>query len=214
MPARRASRAFPLVLAAGVPLLLVGACGTSGGQTAPTTGTEPTATVTATATQTATATATEAATASPSATASGGTGAGPEVCTTADLRVRYADDRGGAGAGNVAGTFTFTNAGTASCTLRGFPGVSYVTGDDGTQVGQAANRTDDTVSTRTLAVGKSVTAALRRGQPGSYGEDCQQTTVRGFRVYPPGSKEAVFVAFKTTGCKSTAAPLLQIGPVR
>jgi len=62
--------------------------------------------------------------------------------------------------------------------------------------------------------GKSVKAALRRTQPGMYGDDCQQTKVDGFRVYPPESTGSAFVAFKTTGCKSTSVPLLQVGPVR
>lgn len=130
-----------------------------------------------------------------------------------DLRLRYADDEGGAGAGSVAGTLTFTNTGTAACTLTGFPGVSYVGGGNGKQVGQAATRTGDAVRTRTLAPGRSVTAAARRTQPGNYGAECQETEVDGFRVYPPESTESAFVAFKTTGCKSTSAPLLQVGPV-
>lgn len=151
-------------------------------------------------------------TAAPSSTSSGATGGG--VCAVGRLRVRYAVDVGGGGAGSVAGKLTFTNTGSAACTLRGFPGVSYVGGGDGTQVGQAATRTDDAVKTRTLAPGKAVSAALRRAQPGSYGSGCQETAVDGFRVYPPDSTESVFVAFKATGCRSTTAPLLQVGPVR
>ena len=154
---------------------------------------------------------TAASSAAPSSTTSG-SAAG--VCAVGGLRIRYAVDVGGGGAGSVAGTLTFTNTGSAACTLRGFPGVSYVGGGNGTQVGQAATRTDDAVKTRTLAPGKGVTAALRRSQPGSYGSECQETKVDGFRVYPPDSTESAFVAFEATGCKSTSAPLLQVGPVR
>ena len=88
----------------------------------------------------------------------------------------------------------------------GFPGVSYVGGGNGTQVGQAATRTDDAVKTRTLAPGKSAKAALRRTQPGNYGDDCRQTKVDGFRVYPPGSTESAFVAFTTTGLQEHERP--------
>lgn len=136
------------------------------------------------------------------------------TCTHSQLRVRYADDPGGAGAGSVTGTFTFTNDSDSSCTLSGFPGVSYVAGSKGDQVGQAASRTDDATSTRTLEPGGSATAALRRSQPGSYGSDCQKTDVKGFRVYAPGGTGAFFVSFPTTGCRSISAPLLQVGPVR
>jgi hypothetical protein len=132
----------------------------------------------------------------------------------AGLKIRYSDDAGGAGAGSVTGTLTFTNTGSASCTLAGFPGVSYVAGADRTQVGQPATRTGDAAKTRTLAPGKSVKAALRRSQAGFYGDSCHQTKVDGLRVYPPGSTGSAFVALKATGCKSTSAPLLQVSPVR
>lgn len=201
----------PLALVAGTMVLTAAACGGSTGQTPTPSPAEPTATVTATATATETTTAGP--TASPTSTTSAG-GGSSTTCATGDLRIRYADDQGGAGAGSVMGTFTFTNTGTASCTLRGFPGVSYVGGGNGTQVGEPATRTGDAVSTRTVAAGKSVTAALRRSQPENYGSQCQQAPVDGFRVYPPGSTTAAFVTFKTTGCKSTDAPLLQVAPVR
>ena len=204
-----------LALAAGAVLLTAAACGTSsnqGGATA-----APTVTVTATEAASTAASSPEAppATSSPRVTSPSGGGGGDETCTASALRVAYADDKGGAGAGSVNGTFTFTNTSSQPCTLRGFPGVSFVGGGNGTQVGEAATRTDDTVATKTLkGGGGSVKAALRRSQPGSYGDSCDQTKVDGFRVYPPASKEAVFVAFPTTGCRSSSAPLLQIAPVR
>src|SRR5262245_34247250 len=41
-------------------------------------------------------------------------------------------------AGSVYVPLVLTNGGSRTCELRGFPGVSYVTGDDGHQVGPAA----------------------------------------------------------------------------
>lgn len=203
---------LPLALVAGALVLTVAACGGGSQQApAPTTGSEPTVPVTAASTPTTPA--------SPSAAASSAVtpSTGPAAagtCTDSDLHVRYADDVGGGGAGSVGGTLTFTNTSTTSCTLRGFPGVSYVTGTKGNQVGQAATRTDGRVVTRTLAAGGSAKAALRRTQPRNYGDSCGETDVAGFRVYPPGSTGAVFVKFAATGCRSTSAPLLQVGPVR
>lgn len=208
---------LPLALVAGALVLTVAACGGSTGQTPGASSPTGPGSVSASgaagpAGSTAPASTGGPSTATPSSTASGA--AGGDGCAVASLRLRYADVVGSAGAGSVSGTFTFTNTGAATCTLRGFPGVSYVGGGDGTQVGQAATRTDDGVKTRTLAPGKSVTAALRRSQPGSYGPECQETKVDGFRVFPPGSTESAFVAFTAIGCTSTSAPLLQIGPVR
>src|SRR3954452_13941168 len=208
MTASSSHAVLPLALVAGTMVLTAAACGGTPGQ-----GSSPSGDGGATATVTATATATV--TSSAEGTPTSSTSAGGEgACGVDQLKISYADDKGGGGAGSVTGTFTFTNTGTASCTLRGFPGVSYVGGGDGTQVGQAATRTDDDPTTKTLATGKSATAALRRTQPGNYGSSCQQTPVDGFRVYPPGSTESAFVAFPTTGCTSTSAPLLQVAPVR
>jgi uncharacterized protein DUF4232 len=207
---------LPLALVAGAMVLTAAACGQNGGQAPAPTSPTPTAASAATSSAASTTSTTStAATATPTA----GTGtptneAGGDRCTVGSLRIRYADDVGSAGAGSVSGTFTFTNTGSTSCTLAGFPGVSYVGAGGGTQVGQAATRTGDPVKVRTLAPGKSVKAALRRTQPGNYGDACQETKVDGFRVYPPDSTESAVVSFPTTGCKSTSAPLLQVGPVR
>jgi hypothetical protein len=210
---RPSDRALVFAAVAGATVIAVAACGgggNGGGQTNPSADTQPT--VTATATQTATATETATATSSATSTPTGG--GGTPTCATAGLKIGYADDKGGGGAGSVMGTFTLTNTGSASCTLRGFPGVSFVGGGNGTQVGAPATRTGDAVTTRTLAAGKSATVALRRTQPGNYGSSCKETKVDGFRVYPPESTASAFVAFKTTGCKNVKDPLLQVGPVR
>jgi Protein of unknown function (DUF4232) len=207
------AHALPLALVAGSMILTAAACGGSAGQSpsAGSSGASATSAASVSASELPTAAPTPTPSSASTSTTSSPAGAG---CTVGALQIRYADDKGGGGAGSVTGTLTFTNTGSAACTLRGFPGVSYVGGGKGTQVGQPASRTDDAVKTRTLAPGSSVKSALRRTQPGGYGDECQQTEVDGFRVYPPGSTESAFVAFKTTGCKSTSAPLLQVGPVR
>src|SRR4051812_20876078 len=159
MTASSSHAVLPLALVAGTMVLTAAACGGTPGQgSSPSSDGGATATVTATATATVTSSAEGTPT---SSTSAGGEGA----CGVDQLKISYADDKGGGGAGSVTGTFTFTNTGTASCTLRGFPGVSYVGGGNGTQVGQAATRTDDEPTTKTLAAGKSATAALRRAPP-------------------------------------------------
>jgi hypothetical protein len=210
------SSALPLALVAGTVVLTVAACGGNGGSGTGPTATSPAPSTTAAAPSTSTSTGPTTPAASSPATSSAspvGGGSGTR-CAVGALRIRYADDEGGGGAGSVTGTFTFTNTGSTACTLAGFPGVSYVGGGNGTQVGQPATRTGDAVRTRTLEPGRSVKAALRRTQPRNYGDACQEAKVDGFRVYPPDSTESAFVAFKTTGFRSTDAPLLQIAPVR
>lgn len=198
---------LPLALVAGGMVLTVAACG---GDATPTpAATAPTAVSSSAATPSTPSD-------SPAATPSAGgasTSTTGTTCAVGSLKITYANDTGGGGAGSVSGALTFTNTGSTACTLTGFPGVSFVRGSTGTQVGQAATRTDGAAKTKKLAPGRSAKAALRRTQPGNYGDDCGQTKVDGFRVYPPDSTEAAFVAFKTTGCTSTSVPLLQVGPV-
>jgi len=215
MTARSPHAVLPLALAAGAVVLTVAGCGASAGQTPSSTGPAGVSTPsTSSAPSTRSAPSTSApATPATSSSPAGGAGASGSRCAVGDLRIRYAVDPGGGAAGSVMGTLTFTNTGSARCTLTGFPGVSFVGGGDGTQVGAPATRTDAAARTRTLGPGRSAEAALRRTQPGSYGDDCQPTLVDGFRVYPPDSTDSAFVAFKTTGCRSSSAPLLQVGPV-
>lgn len=204
----------PLAMLATALVLAAAGCGTATDQGGATAAPPVTVTATQAPTPTASSPAAPPATSSPRAT-SGTGGPGDETCTASALRVTYADDEGGAGAGSVNGTFTFTNESSRPCTLRGFPGVSFVGGRDRTQVGEAATRTDGPVTTTTLKGGGGrAEAALRRSQPRNYGGSCDEAEVGGFRVYPPGSTDALFVAFPTTGCRSSSAPLLQVGPVR
>ena len=213
MPALTSPVALPFALVAGSLVLTVAACGSDAGSSS-----TPTSSAAATASATAatgtSGPATPATSTSPTTSTSASAGSSGTGCTVGSLKITYADDAGGAGAGSVVGALTFTNTGSAACTLAGFPGVSYVGGGNGTQVGQAATRTDDAVKTKTLAPGARVEAALRRTQPRNYGDVCRQAEVDGFRVFPPGSTASAFVAFPTTGCKSPEAPLLQVSPVR
>ncbi|HEY0240272.1 MAG TPA: DUF4232 domain-containing protein [Friedmanniella sp.] len=211
MTARSSHAVLPLALVAGTMVLAVAACGGDAGATPATSAQTGSSSAGAPTTTDASTTSAGGPSVTPSSSPTSARGTG---CAVAGLKIAYTDDAGGAGAGSVTGTLTFTNTSSAGCTLAGFPGVSYVGGGNGTQVGEPATHTGDAVKTRTLAPGKSVKAALRRSQAGFYGDSCHQTKVDGLRVYPPGSTDSAFVALKTTGCKSTSAPLLQVAPVR
>ncbi|GAA0964347.1 DUF4232 domain-containing protein [Frigoribacterium faeni] len=181
----------------------------------------PTATVTDTATVTATPSA--AASATPSAPAGvdgedGGTG-GPDTaegaCRTADLAGSTADDGGGA-AGSVEIAIVLTNTGATSCTLQGWPGVSFVGGGDGTQIGASAKQ--DAASpheTVTLAPGGAARASLRVTQALNYSNaECAPRDADGFRVYPPGETESLFVESAQVACSSESVELLTVGALQ
>lgn len=182
---------------------------------------------------TATATATRTVTASPTPSGSGtatttpapgdgtdassapsGSGAQGAVgrCATADLSGSIEPGSGGA-AGSVVVHLVLTNTGSTACTLQGWPGVSFVGGGNGAQIGAAATQEQGSPHpTVTLAAGQRAVAPLKIGQAADYGDGaCDPRTPDGFRVYPPGSEQSLFVAdTDQQACASTSATLLSV----
>jgi len=123
----------------------------------------------------------------------------PAVCTVGDLDVSLGAAEGTAGTTYRA--LVFTNTGGRTCTIQGFPGVSFVAGDDGHQVGEAAIRVDAKGPAVTLKPGETANSAVGFVNIGNFDEaTCQPTPVRGLRVYPPHERKSEFVPFETTGC--------------
>lgn len=118
---------------------------------------------------------------------------GPAACATANLTVSLGTANGAAGSTYY--PLHFLNKGTTSCTLTGFPGVSFVAPGNGKQVGQAATRSSAATPTVTLAPGGEATATVQVAQTGNFSSaDCAPTAVSGLRVYPPGNTAAAYVA--------------------
>lgn len=123
-------------------------------------------------------------------------------CTTAELTTGLG--AADAGAGSVFRALIFTNTGSRTCALRGFPRVSYVAGDDGHQVGPAAEMSGDRGGEVRMGVGGSAAAALRLVDVRNDDEAvCRPTPVRGLRIYPPGDTASRFVPMEGTGCAGT-----------
>ena len=175
--------------------VLLAACGSSGGAAAPPT------TVTATVTATP-----SASTAAPPATGTSASPhtAGPPACATSGLSVKL-----GAGNGAAGSTFVpivFTNTTGSSCSLFGYPGVSFVTGQGGSQIGSAAMR-DPTEPARSIVVaaGGVAHATLRVVQADNFpAAGCQPTAVSTLKIFPPGQTTALYLAFSSRTCASTS----------
>lgn len=134
-------------------------------------------------------------------------------CDTVNLTGSIASGGGGA-AGSVEVTLVLTNNGTAPCALQGWPGVSLVGDGNGTQLGAAAQFDRSTPHpTVNLAPGGTASAPLKIEQALNYStSDCQPKPADGFRVYPPGSKESLFVKdADVTACASDSVSLLTVG---
>jgi hypothetical protein len=129
-------------------------------------------------------------------------GGGLSRCTTGELSVALGE--GDAAAGSVYRPLIFTNIGSRTCELRGFPGVSYVAGDDGHQVGPAAAMSGERGAQVPIAPGATARAQLQLVNVQNYDPGaCHPVPVRGLRVYPPGDTAALFVPVEGTGCSTT-----------
>lgn len=124
---------------------------------------------------------------------------GSAECKVADLRLSLGG--GDAAAGTTYRELRFTNKGTRTCTIQGFPGVSYVAGDNGHQVGPAAFRDGAKGRAISLKPGMTVFAPVGFVQVRNYDPAaCKPTSVRGLRVYPPHEYDSMFVSAPGTGC--------------
>lgn len=181
--------AFALAACGGGQPTASGGTGTSAGQGG---GGSTFAPVTSTATTTTTL-------GKPAGGGNGETGGGTAECTAAQLSLSLGN--ADAAAGHVYRALRFTNSGKTACVIVGWPGVSYVTGDNGTQVGQPAHR-DGTIGAQvTLRPGQVASAIIDEVDVGNFDPTaCKPTPTRGLRVYPPDSTASMFVAQNGTGC--------------
>jgi len=147
-----------------------------------------------------------------SATAgSAGAGAG-SACATSQLSVAQVNPS--VGAGQYYSTLVFTNTSGTSCTLVGYPGVSYVVAN-GVQSGNPAVRSGGAATPVTLAPGGKADSVLHdsNGISGYTPQQCRLTAAQGLRIYPPNNKAALFLPWKTSHCAGLSIHPLTIGPV-
>ncbi|RPE84795.1 uncharacterized protein DUF4232 [Curtobacterium sp. PhB137] len=146
---------------------------------------------------------------------SGSSGSGSAAggrCAASSLAASIEPGSGGA-AGSVIVHLALQNTGSTTCTLQGWPGVSFVGGGNGSQIGAAATQEKSSPHpTVTLAAGQTAVAPLKIVQAGNYSKaDCSPKTPDGFRVYPPGSKQSLFVKDADyQACSSADASLLSV----
>ncbi|WP_020668906.1 DUF4232 domain-containing protein [Amycolatopsis nigrescens] len=127
------------------------------------------------------------------------------LCKAKDLEVSLGG--GDAAAGTVYRSLIFKNVSGQKCEIQGFPGVSYVGGEDGHQVGPAAFREGQ--KGEPISLGKGETASADVGFVNVHNYDptvCQPQLVRGLRIYPPQETESKYVEMSGNGCGSDKIP--------
>ena len=126
---------------------------------------------------------------------------GPPPCATSALRVSVAASQGAA-AGSSYYPIVFTNVSGAACTLYGYPGVSFVTGAGGSQIGMPA--TENPAHPRqliTLAPGQAGHAELQVVNAANYPPaNCGPVTAHWLKVYPPNQTAPLYASLTAQAC--------------
>jgi hypothetical protein len=116
-------------------------------------------------------------------------------------------------AGSTYVTIDFTNTGSHTCTLYGYPGMSLA--NSGGSIGAPATR-DRThaATTVTLAAGAKANAVLRVVDAQNYPSGtCSPDSASFLLIYPPNQTQALDVPYKSTGCKNSSVKLLSVSAV-
>lgn len=111
----------------------------------------------------------------------------------------------------------FTNTSKATCAVVGWPGVSYVTGNNGQQLGAPAVRNGKKGGQVNLAPGAVASTVIHSVDTGVYdGGACQPTPVQGYRVYAPDDTASMFIALPSgaQGCANPADTGLGVVTIR
>ena len=147
-----------------------------------------------------------ASTAASTPSSSPGTPGGTSACATSVLRVTVATAQAGVAAGSTYYPINFTNTSQASCTLFGYPGVSFVAAASGSgQVGKPASRNAaSTPRLVTLAAGGTAHAVFQVADAGNYPSPaCNPVTAHWLRVFPPNQTAPAIIGFTSQVCSTT-----------
>jgi Protein of unknown function (DUF4232) len=125
---------------------------------------------------------------------------GPGPCPTRSLQVKLGVSQGTAG--SVYTTIDFTNIGSVTCTLYGYPGVSLQTARPMQQIGKPARENPATPRKLVkLQPQTTANALLQIVDAGNYSAGtCGPTTAHYLQVYPPNQTTPAYIKYKTQAC--------------
>ncbi len=141
---------------------------------------------------------------------------GMAACNTANLSVSLKTNTGGGAAGSTYIPIEFTNTSGAACALYGYPGVSFVTGQNGSQIGAPAKRSGSFSNVNvTVASHATAHAWLQVAEAGNYpASSCHVVSAHFLKVYPPGNTAPAYVSYSDQTCSSAKVATMTIDPVR
>ena len=126
------------------------------------------------------------------------------ACATSDLHGTVVLGQGGAAAGSTFYPLNLTNNSQSPCSLFGYPGVSFVTGPSGSQIGQPATRNPAVPpATVVLSPGRTAHVTLQVVDALNYSKSaCQPVKAHWIKVFPPGQFSALYVKFTALTCSA------------
>jgi hypothetical protein len=133
---------------------------------------------------------------------------GPAGCLTSALRATLGAAQGTAGSAYQ--VIVLANVSGKTCALYGYPGVSFVSGVGGSQIGKDAAR-DRTIPAKvvTLAPGQRGSFALRVVDAAALpAASCDPVTANWLKVFPPENTAALYVGYTARACASQTATIL------
>ena len=133
---------------------------------------------------------------------------GPAGCLTSALRATLGAAQGTAGSAYQ--VIVLANISGKTCALYGYPGVSFVTGIGGSQIGKDAAR-DRTTALKvvTLAPGQRGSFALRVVDAAALPTaSCDPVTANWLKIFPPENTAALYVGYTARVCASKTATIL------
>jgi hypothetical protein len=138
------------------------------------------------------------------------TAAAPIVCAAADLTLSVVQADSGAGQSHQ--QLVLRNHGR-TCTLHGYPGVSFVDAA-GHLMGSPAAESPATVRRVTLVHRAAAAALLTYSNAEAFADStCRPEQASRVRLYPPGSKASLLAADAIAVCTATHSGQLHIGAV-
>jgi hypothetical protein len=139
-----------------------------------------------------------------SASATPTASASAAACATTSLHGVVVLGQGGAAAGSTYYPLNLTNNSKSPCSLFGYPGVSFVTGPSGSQIGRPATRNPAIPpSMVVLSPGQTAHVTIQVVDALNYSKSaCQPVKAHWLKVFPPGQFSALYVKFTALTCSA------------
>jgi hypothetical protein len=137
-------------------------------------------------------------------TSASSSGAATGRCPSSALHATVDTAQASGAAGSVYYPINFTNVSSSTCTLFGYPGVSFVTGESGSQLGRAATRNPAAGPTAVrLDPGNVAHAILQVAHAGNFDPSlCKPVTAHWLRIFPPDQFTPIYARFTTRACSA------------